>query len=58
MPTVDIVKKIEILRSELHRVGIEKGFQNPEVLRLSQALDNLINLYYRSTYYQAEKIAG
>jgi len=55
---VDIVKMIEILRSDLNRVGTEKGFQNPEVMRLSQALDKLINMYYRSAYRQAAKIAG
>lgn len=55
---MDIVKKIEILRSKLHQVGMEKGFKNPEVLQLSQTLDNLINEYYRLAYSQTEKIAG
>lgn len=55
---MDIVKKIEALRSELHRIVAEKGFQNPEVLRLSQALDKLINEYYRLAYGETVKMAG
>jgi hypothetical protein len=42
-----IVQIIEELRKELVDQGTAKGFQDPEVLSLSQKLDEFINAYYR-----------
>ncbi len=42
-----IVQLIEDLRRELVELGTLKGFHDPEVIRLSQRLDELINIFYR-----------
>ena len=42
-----IVQSIEALREKLVEQGTIKGLQDPEVIRLSQKLDKLINAYYR-----------
>lgn len=38
--------EIEILRRNLVNVGIERGTEHPDVLKLSQRLDKLIVRYY------------
>jgi len=43
-----IVQMIEELRKELIEQGTSKGLQDPEVIRLSQKLDEFINTYYRA----------
>jgi hypothetical protein len=37
--------KIKILRENLARIGMEKGLTDPDVLKLSQTLDELIVQY-------------
>ncbi|MEN6462451.1 MAG: aspartyl-phosphate phosphatase Spo0E family protein [Syntrophomonas sp.] len=44
---MDIIQSIERLRAKLVEKGMEKGFQDPQVIELSQKLDDLINKYYR-----------
>ncbi|MGI6469433.1 MAG: aspartyl-phosphate phosphatase Spo0E family protein [Syntrophomonadaceae bacterium] len=44
---MDIIAKIEELRIELAKLGEEKGLKHPDVISLSQQLDNLIIQYYR-----------
>jgi len=44
-----IVQSIEELRKQLVELGTIKGLQDPEVIRLSQKLDKVINAYYRRT---------
>lgn len=43
-----LADRIEMVRKELVEMGMERGFQHPQVIRKSQALDELINQYYRS----------
>ncbi|MEQ8175344.1 MAG: aspartyl-phosphate phosphatase Spo0E family protein [Syntrophomonadaceae bacterium] len=38
--------KVEKVRAKLVKLGMEKGFQDPGVIKLSQALDRLINKIY------------
>lgn len=45
---MDIVSKIEKLRLQLTKLGEKKGLQDPEVIKLSKKLDELIVLYYRT----------
>lgn len=42
-----ILKQIEELRQKLNRMATEKNILDPEVLRLSQHLDEMINKYQR-----------
>ncbi|HWP98690.1 MAG TPA: aspartyl-phosphate phosphatase Spo0E family protein [Syntrophomonadaceae bacterium] len=44
---MSVVQRIEDLRNELHKLVIDKGFQDPQVIGLSQKLDRLINAYYK-----------
>lgn len=43
---MDIISRIEKLRLELHKLAIEKGLQDPQVIEVSRLLDELINEYY------------
>lgn len=43
-----IIDLINELRAHLDKLGFEKGLQDPEVIELSQKLDKLINIYYKS----------
>jgi hypothetical protein len=43
---MSIVQIIEKLRNELVELGTIRGLQDPEVIRLSQKLDEYINDYY------------
>lgn len=38
--------KIENLRQEMHVTALEKGISHPDVLRVSQRLDEAINEFY------------
>ncbi len=44
---MDICGKIEELRVELNKLGEEKGLSDPDVINLSERLDELIVQYYR-----------
>lgn len=44
---MNIMQRIESMRSELVQKGEKYGFQDPQVLAISQKLDILINAYYR-----------
>lgn len=39
-------EKIECLRKKMHITALEKGVSNPEVLKISQELDEVINDFY------------
>ncbi|MBP2628147.1 MAG: Sporulation stage 0, Spo0E-like regulatory phosphatase [Firmicutes bacterium] len=39
----DLWYKIECLRQEMHITALEKGISHPDVLMISQRLDELIN---------------
>ncbi len=45
---MNICMKIEELRLELNKLGEEKGLSDPDVINLSERLDELIVQYYRS----------
>lgn len=38
--------KIECLRQRMHEIAIDKGISHPDVLIISQRLDELINKFY------------
>lgn len=40
-----LLKKLEITREKMIQSGLEKGFLNDETIRLSEKLDQLLNLY-------------
>lgn len=46
---MNIIHRIEELRLELNALGAEKGLKDPQVIKLSQRLDKLINEYYKLT---------
>lgn len=39
-------QKVEEVRRKLIKLGMEKGFQDPGVIKLSRALDRMINKIY------------
>lgn len=39
-------RKIEILRQRMHELALERGISHPDVLMVSQRLDELINEFY------------
>lgn len=43
-----LIRKVERVRANLVELGMEKGLQDPAVIKLSQALDRLINKMYKS----------
>lgn len=43
MDKKELEREIERKRDEMIRVGMEKGLNDPETIRLSQELDKLIN---------------
>lgn len=56
---MNIMQRIEELRSELIEKGTSQGFQDPQVIVISQQLDELINQYYRLGHEIADvKIAS
>lgn len=46
--TMNINKRIKKVLEELVELGLQKGFQDPQVIKKSQMLDKLINQYYRT----------
>jgi len=42
----NILQEIEELRDQLGKIGIEKGFHDPEVIKMSRTLDKEINEYF------------
>ncbi|MFD2868764.1 MULTISPECIES: aspartyl-phosphate phosphatase Spo0E family protein [Kurthia] len=40
-----LLRKLEITREKMIQSGLEKGFLNDETIRLSEKLDQLLNLY-------------
>lgn len=44
---MNIMQRIETMRSELVQKGEKYGFQDPQVLAISKKLDRLINAYYQ-----------
>lgn len=42
----ELLGSIEVLRQMMSDVAMKKGFDDPEVLMLSQQLDALINRFY------------
>lgn len=40
-----ILRKLEVTREKMIQSGLEKGFLNDETIRLSEKLDQLLNLY-------------
>ena len=47
MQTDDLWKKTEGLREELYDIVDKKGIRSPEAIRVSQALDEMVNEHYR-----------
>ncbi|KLU62401.1 Spo0E like sporulation regulatory protein [Peptococcaceae bacterium CEB3] len=45
-------RRIEKLRRKLNKFGGERGLKDPEVIRMSQQLDHLLNQYYEVNRYQ------
>lgn len=43
----EIVDKVDLLRQELNEIGKKKSLQDEEVLRISQQLDELLNIYQK-----------
>lgn len=39
-------ERIEYLRQKMHVTALEKGISHPEVLKISQQLDEVINKFY------------
>ncbi|MBP2630686.1 MAG: Spo0E like sporulation regulatory protein [Firmicutes bacterium] len=44
--------KIECLRQKMHITTFEKGISHPEVLKISQQLDEVINEFYNEARIQ------
>lgn len=44
--------KIECLRQRMHVTALEKGISHPEVLKISQQLDEAINEFYNDGVMQ------
>ncbi len=42
-----LLEKIERIRNEMMQLALQKGFQDKEVIGLSQELDKLLNKYNR-----------
>ena len=47
MQTDDLWEKTEGLREELYDIVDKKGIRSPEAIRVSQALDEMVNEHYR-----------
>lgn len=46
----ELFTKIEFLRQMMHEIAIEKGISHPEVLKISQKLDAVLNECYRQQF--------
>jgi hypothetical protein len=49
---IKLLKRIEGLREKLNDIGLTRKLIDPEVIRVSQQLDKLINQYYRTTTHR------
>lgn len=47
---MNIIDDIEKSREELNKLGSTKDLQDPEVIQMSQSLDQLINEYYKNSH--------
>ena len=45
-------EKIECLRQKMHITALEKGISHPQVLKISQQLDEVINEFYNDARIQ------
>jgi chromosome segregation ATPase len=43
----EISRQIDILKTQLNELWDEKGVSNPEILRISEEIDSLLNEYDR-----------
>lgn len=50
----DLQCEIEYLRKKMHAMALQKGMSHPDVLKISQRLDELINQFY--TFDRIQKI--
>ncbi len=41
-----LLEDIELLRKSMENIGMVKGLNDPDVIKLSQELDKLLNKYY------------
>lgn len=48
MSSVEILNLIEVMREQLNRVAHNRPLIDPEVIKLSQSLDSLLNLYHHA----------
>ncbi|MEN6412509.1 MAG: aspartyl-phosphate phosphatase Spo0E family protein [Veillonellales bacterium] len=42
-----LLENIETLRKTMVNMGMDKGLSNPDVIKLSQKLDSLLNKYHK-----------
>jgi len=42
-----ILERIELLRKKLNEIGKQKSLLDEEVIRISQQLDHLVNIYQK-----------
>lgn len=47
-----LLRRIERLRKKLNKFGMYRDLLDPEVVRISQQLDSLLNQYHRINCYQ------
>lgn len=47
-----LLRRIERLRKKLNKFGTDRDLLDPEVVRISQRLDSLLNQYQRISRYQ------
>ena len=53
-----LCKFIEEMRKELNRLGDRKPLTDPEVVKLSQRLDELLNKYWKLQYNKSQENAA
>ncbi|MDD4599941.1 MAG: aspartyl-phosphate phosphatase Spo0E family protein [Negativicutes bacterium] len=46
----ELFVKIELLRKMMHEAALEKGISHPEVLKISQKLDSILNECYKQYF--------
>lgn len=46
----EIFNRIELLRQMMHEKALEKGISHPEVLKISQKLDVVLNECYKLSF--------
>lgn len=49
MENIHLLKEIEELRQQLYSLSCDKELADPAVVLMSQKLDDLLNLYYRTS---------